>query len=67
MTEKLKSYQTLLNVKDSQKVFADVNSKIIKKWDVKFSLKYSNIFAYSNIFEYSSILKYSNIFKYFNY
>ena len=56
VTEKLKvkSYQTILNVKDSQKVFADVNFKVLKNGILSF---YGNIriFQYICIFEYIRI------------
>ena len=61
VTEKLKvkSYQTILNIKDSQKAFADVNFKVLKKEMLSFNW---NIWIYSNIRIYLNIRIYSNMF-----
>ena len=61
VTEKLKekSYQTILNVKDSQKVFADVNFKESKNGILSFNW---NFRIYSNIRIFLNIRIYSNMF-----
>ena len=59
---KVKSYQTILNVKYSQKVFDDVNFKVLKVLKNEMLNFNWNIRIYSNIRIYLNIRIYSNMF-----